>query len=109
MSEPTTGNGSKGVKTLGVRLPDEQHAQFTMVSQLNGLSLNDAVLQAVQEYIDRNKSAEDFAERAAAALAEIEREANARRGAIEALFGAAAPDANAAAGTTGARKTKSAS
>ena len=105
MSEPT-GKVPQGVKTLGVKLPDEQHAQFTMVSQLNGLSLNDAVLQAVQEYIDRNKSAEDFAERAAAALAEIEREASARRGAIEALFGTAVPDANGPAGSARKRKTE---
>ena len=83
----STSRSNPGVKTLGVKLPDELHAQFSMVVSLNGLSLNDGVLKAVQEYVDRNRSEADFAERAAAALAEIEREAAARRGAIQALFG----------------------
>ena len=85
MTEPTDRAGS--VKTLGVKLPDQMHAQFAMVANLNGLSLADAVTQAVREYIERNSSAEDFKDRAAAALEEIEREAAQRRGAIQALFG----------------------
>ena len=97
MSEPTGKTATGGVKTLGVKLFDELHAQFAMVAQLNGLSLNDAVLQAVTEYIDRNRGEADFAERAAAALAEVEREAAARREAIQALFGAKVPDAAASA------------
>lgn len=98
MTEPTD-RGGPGVKTLGVKLPDQMHAQFTMVANLNGLSLADAVTQAVREYIERNSSAADFKERAAAALEEIEREAAQRRGAIQALFGepeASSRDASAA-------------
>ena len=91
-----TSKTNPGVKTLGVKLPDELHAQFSMVVSLNGLSLNDGVLKAVQEYVDRNRSEADFAERAAAALAEIEREAAARRGAIQALFGDTAQPAEVA-------------
>lgn len=85
MTEPkNTGNG---VKTLGIRLPGELHAQFALVAQLDGLSLGDAVLRAVEHYVDSKRNESDFAERAAAALAEIEREAAARRSAIEGLFG----------------------
>jgi hypothetical protein len=79
------------VKTLGVKLNDGLHAQFALVAQLNGLSLNDAVLAAVQAWVDSNRQQADFAERAAAALAAIEAEAQARRGAIQALFGEEAP------------------
>jgi hypothetical protein len=85
MSEPT----GKGVKTLGIRLPGELHAQFALVAQLDGLNLTDAILRAVELYVEAKRSEGDFAERASEALAEIEREAAARRAAIEGLFGTA--------------------
>jgi metal-responsive CopG/Arc/MetJ family transcriptional regulator len=97
MTEPTS-KTTPGVKTLGVKLPDGLHSQFSLVAQLNGLSLNDAVLEAVKAYVEQNRSQKDFAERAAAVVAEIEREAEARRGAIQALFGEEGP---AASETTG--------
>ncbi len=109
-----------GVKTLGIRLPDELHAQFALVAQLDGLSLTDAVKRAVEFYVEHKRAEGDFAQRAAQALEEIEREAAARRGAIQALFGsggrpaqavdatapaleAVAADAEAAADTAGRR------
>jgi hypothetical protein len=76
-----------GVKTLGIRLPAGLHAQFALIAQLDGLSLTDAILRAVEFYVESKRSESDFAERAATALAEIEREAAARRAAIEGLFG----------------------
>ena len=76
-----------GVKTLGIRLPGELHAQFALVAQLDGLSLTDAILRAVEHYVETKRNEHDFGERAAAALADIEREAAARRAAIEGLFG----------------------
>jgi hypothetical protein len=78
-------NGS--VKTLGIKVPDSLHAQFTLVAQLDGISLGDAALRAVELYVQAKRSEPDFAARAQAALHEIEREAAARRGAIEGLFG----------------------
>ncbi|WP_284742821.1 hypothetical protein [Amycolatopsis sp. RTGN1] len=82
MSEPRP-----GVKTLGIKLPDALHAQFTLVAQLDRISLADAALRAVELYVSTKRQEEDFAARATAALEEIEREAAARRGAIEGLFG----------------------
>jgi len=79
-----------GVKTLGIRLPDELHAQFALVAQLDGLSLTDAVKRAVEFYVGHKRAEGDFAARATTALEEIEREAAARRGAIQALFGSGA-------------------
>lgn len=89
MPEPKP-DGKNGVKTLGIRLPGELHAQFALVAQLDDLSLTDAVLRAVEFYVEAKRSESDFAERARAALAAIEREAAARRSAIEDLFGGAA-------------------
>lgn len=60
------------------------------MAQLDGLSLGDAALQAVELYVETKRSEPDFAERAQAALEEIEREAAARRGAIQRSFGTAA-------------------
>ncbi|MBX7265555.1 hypothetical protein KIF24_05510 [Micromonospora sp. Llam7] len=85
MTEP--GNGKAGVKTLGIKLPDELHAQFALVAQLDGLSLTDAMRRAVELYVETKQNEPDFAARAQAALEEIEREAANRRGAIQALFG----------------------
>ena len=75
------------VKTLGIRLPDELHTQFVLVASLDGLSLTDAIRRAVELYVETKRSEGDFAERAAAALEEIEREAASRRSVIQALFG----------------------
>lgn len=92
MSEPK----NAGVKTLGIKLRDELHAQFALVAQLDDLSLGDAAVRAVELYVETKRSASDFAARAQAALDEIEREAAARRGAIEGLFGTTEPPAKPA-------------
>lgn len=84
MSEPRNG----GVKTLGIKLPDTLHAQFALTAHLDDLSLGDAALQAVELYVETKRQAPDFAARAEAALAEIERDAATRRAAIQGLFGA---------------------
>src|SRR5688572_21720651 len=89
MTEP--GNGRTGVKTLGIKLPDELHSQFTLVAQLDGLSLGDALRKAVELYVETKRGEGDFAARAAQQLEEMEREATARRDAIQALLGPATP------------------
>jgi hypothetical protein len=98
MSDPKA-DPKSGVKTLGIRLPDELHAQFALVAQLDDLSLTDAIRKAVEFYVEAKRSENNFAERASAALAEIEREAASRRAAIEALFGGQAPDTQSSGGT----------
>jgi hypothetical protein len=97
MSEANPG-ASGGVKTLGVKLPDDLHARFVLIATLEKLSLAEAVVQAVEDYIERKRGEGDLAARAAQALGEIEREATLRRGALQALFGPqVAPTAEAAA------------
>ena len=92
------------VKTLGIRLPDELHTQFVLVASLDGLSLTDAIRKAVELYVQSKRSEGNFAERATAALEEIEREAATRRSAIEGLFGQEA-QAVEEAKTRGGRKS----
>jgi hypothetical protein len=99
-----TKNG--GVKTLGIKVPDALHAQFSLVAQLDGISLGDAAIRAVELYVTTKKAEPDFAARATAALEEIEREAAAGRGAIRGLFGEDAPAAEAADTTTGRSRRK---
>ncbi|MEU2869811.1 ribbon-helix-helix domain-containing protein [Streptomyces olivoreticuli] len=86
------------VKTLGIKLPDDLHAQFALVAQLNGLNLTDAIRAAVELYVTHHQTEADFTARAAQALEEIEREAAARRNAIQALFGNSSPGSTAAEG-----------
>ena len=105
MSDPRNIN----VKTLGIKVPDALHAQFALVAQLDGISLGDAALRAVELYVNTKRAESDFAARAQAALEEIEREAAARRGAIQGLFGEAVPaatDASATADTPAERRSR---
>ncbi|GAA4550032.1 hypothetical protein [Amycolatopsis samaneae] len=104
MTDP---NG-KGVKTLGLKVGSELHAQFTLVAQLDGISLNDAALKAVELYVETKRSEPDFAQRASAALEAIEAEAAARRGAIQGLFGTGSDEVAEAAKSAGGRSRKTA-
>lgn len=98
---------NNGVKTLGVKLKGDLHAQFTLVAQLEGLSLADAVIEAVELYVTTKQAAPDFQARAAEVLSEIEREATARRTAIQSLLGD--PPATAAEPTTKGRTRRESS
>jgi ribosomal protein L12E/L44/L45/RPP1/RPP2 len=94
------------VKTLGVKLKGDLHAQFTLVAQLEGLSLADAVIQAVEQYVTAKQSAADFQQRAAAVLDEIEREAQQRRDAIQSLLSGQPAPADEATTKSRTRKTE---
>ena len=84
MSEPT-GRGS--VKTLAIRLPNELHAQLVIVASLEGLSLTDAIRQAIEGLIERKRGDGDLAAQAAKVLEEMDQEAQVRRQALQALLG----------------------
>lgn len=85
----------RGVKTLAIRLDDTLHAQLTAVAQLEGLSITDAIRQAIESFIARKRDEGGLASKAQDILAEIDREAAERKGAIEALFGPAPAEAPA--------------
>ena len=75
------------MKTLAIRLEDEVHAQLSVLAQLEEHTVTDAIRQAIESYIEAKKAQPQVGARAEAVLAEIERDAAARRGAIAALFG----------------------
>lgn len=81
----------RSVKTLAIRLDEGLHAQLTVLAQLGGLTVTDAIRQAIETYVETARTQGDLAAKASGALEEIEREAATRRSAIQALFGEAGP------------------
>ncbi|WP_116290005.1 hypothetical protein [Frankia sp. KB5] len=88
MTEPTKAGSHK---TLAVKLPPRLHAQLELISGLEDIPMGTALLRAVELYVETKRGAADFAARAAAAVAEAERQAAERRDAIQALLGAGSP------------------
>lgn len=74
------------MKTMAIRAEDELHAQFVILAQLDGIPLTEELHQALEAHVARRRSEPGFAEKAQAVLEEIDQEAAARRGAIQALF-----------------------
>ncbi len=83
---PFTTSPAKGVKTLGIRLQPDVHAQLSFIAQLRDGTITDEIQIAIAEHIVRAKDDPELASKAAEARAEIEREAAARQQAIATLF-----------------------
>ena len=75
------------MKTLAIRLEDEEHQLLVLMARVNDRPLADELREAISAHVERARSEPNFAERARAILDEIDREAAARRSAITALFG----------------------
>jgi hypothetical protein len=75
------------MRTLAIKLEEELHAQLSMIAKLEDLTLTDALRQAIDQWIDERRNNPELQARAAAVLADIEREAATRKSAIEALLG----------------------
>ena len=75
------------MKTTAIRLDDELHLQLTVVAQLSGTTVTDAIRQAVHDYIDKLTTDGELASKAQAVLHDMEQDLADRRTAIEALFG----------------------
>lgn len=103
-------NSSKGgsVKTLAIRLELDRHAQLTMIAQLRGNTITEELQLAVEAHIAAIRSTPEFMSQAEAVLAEIEREAVARRAAISALFGSQSNETFETDSTTKPRGRKAA-
>ena len=78
--------GRSDMKTLAIKLEDDVHSQLVVLAQLDNLTLADVLRLAVEQYVERMRSEGGLESRAASVLEEIEREATARRDAIQALF-----------------------
>jgi predicted DNA-binding protein len=106
-------NGRGSVKTLAIRLEPDLHAQLSLIAQLRSSTITDEIRQAIEAHITSIKASPELAGKADSVLADIEREAVARRQAIASLFGTDQPvTAPAATATTSstrpARKSGSA-
>lgn len=77
---------TRGVKTLGIKLKPDVHAQLSFIAQLRDGTITDEIQIAIAEHIARAKDDPELASKAAEARAEIEREAAARQQAIATLF-----------------------
>jgi len=81
-----TANARGGVKTLAIRLEPELHAQLTLVAQLRSSTITDEIRTAIEAHIARAVADPGFAAQATDVLADIERDADARRAAISNLI-----------------------
>lgn len=79
------------MKTLAIRLEDDQHARLSILAKLAGESLTDTIRDAIETHIDKLAADPAISAKADALTAEIEREAAEQRSAIAALFGDAKP------------------
>lgn len=77
---------TKGVKTLGIRLKPDVHAQLSFIAQLRDGTITDEIQLAIAGHIQAAKDDPGLKGRADAARVEIEREAAARQQAIATLF-----------------------
>ena len=93
------------MKTLAIRLEDDLHAQLGVLAQLSELTVTDAIRQAIEQWVESNRSAPELTERAQSVLDEIERDAAQRRQAIATLFGE--PSDAVAKTTTGTEQESS--
>lgn len=84
--QPATPEGTNTRKTLAIRLEETQHAQLTMIAQLEELTVTDAIREAIDQWIESKRSNPQLQQRAEAVLADIERDANIRRDAVVALL-----------------------
>lgn len=77
---------TRGVKTLGIKLKPDVHAQLSFIAQLRDGTITDEIQIAIAAHIKAAKDDPELASKAAQARADIEREAAARRQAIATLF-----------------------
>jgi hypothetical protein len=60
------------VRTLAVRVSPDYHAQLSMVAQVDGMSLTDLMMQALDNHMAARREAPDFKAKVQEALAEAE-------------------------------------
>lgn len=93
MSLPDSSSSGRSVKTLAIRLEPDLHAQLSLIAQLRGSTITEEIREAIDRHIAVIKDSPDIAGQADSVLADIERDAAARREAIATLFGDGHPPA----------------
>lgn len=74
------------MKTLAIRLEDEQHARLSILSKLANTSVTDTIRDAIEAHLTSMSANPEISAKAAALTKEIDREAAEQRSAIAALF-----------------------
>jgi hypothetical protein len=69
MPEP---KGNDAMRTLAVRVTPDYHAQLSMVAQVDGISLTDLMMKALDSYMAMRRDAPEFKAKVQAALEEAE-------------------------------------
>ena len=86
---PAAGYTSAGtLRTLAVRIHDDLRAQLDVIAQLNDRSVTEEIRVALESWVETTKSDPKTLQRTELVRAEIEREAETKRNAITAIFGA---------------------
>lgn len=87
MSEqPTSAHGQ--LRTLAVRISEDLRAQLDVVGQITGRSTTEEIRLALEHWIEKTKADPATKQKAEKIRKDIEREAQTRRNAISAIFGA---------------------
>lgn len=84
---PQRGVVQEVMKTLAIRLEDEQHARLSILAKLSDQSVTDVIRTAIDERLVHLASDPDVSARAETLTAQIEQEAAEQRAAIADLFG----------------------
>lgn len=96
------------MKTLAIRLEDEQHARLGMLSKLSGTSVTDTIRVAIEKHLDTLAADPTITAKAEELRAAIEQEAAQQQEALAALLGTASKTAakTTTSTTRGSRSTK---
>ena len=83
------------MKTLAIRMEDEQHARLSILAKLSGDTITDVLRTAIDDYITTASANPEVSARAEDLTAAIDREAAEQRAAIATLFGPKTPPSRA--------------
>ena len=83
---PASAGTTSQMRTLAVRITDDLRAQLDVIAQLNDRSVTEEIRLSLEDWIERSKSDPLVLKRAETVRADIEREAQTKRNAIEAIF-----------------------
>lgn len=87
MSESTPAGFSAAYKVLSVRTSEDTRAQLEVLAQLNDRSVTEETRIALEHWVEKSKSDPAVLRRAEQVRAEIERDAETKRNAINAVLG----------------------
>jgi len=79
------------MKTLAIRLEDEQHAHLSLLAKLSGDSITDVIRSAIEKQLETMATNPDLSAKAEELTVAIDREAAEQRAALAQLFGTTTP------------------